>query len=71
MTKYNVETVAEIVKAQTDNKGSVNTVKVVEKIGQFFPQAVQFFSEKDLSGKDESSVTAYLSAVVEEVFKKF
>eukprot|EP00526_Cylindrotheca_closterium_P002552 CAMPEP_0113605646 /NCGR_PEP_ID=MMETSP0017_2-20120614/2439_1 /TAXON_ID=2856 /ORGANISM="Cylindrotheca closterium" /LENGTH=927 /DNA_ID=CAMNT_0000514151 /DNA_START=221 /DNA_END=3004 /DNA_ORIENTATION=+ /assembly_acc=CAM_ASM_000147 len=68
MAEYNLETVSDIVKAQTDGSGSVDTAKVTEKIGQFFPQAAQFFDEKALSGKDQGSVTAYLSAVIEEVF---
>ncbi|KAL3945282.1 MAG: hypothetical protein SGBAC_000630 [Bacillariaceae sp.] len=68
IAKYNMETVADIVKAQTDANGSVDTAKVTEKIGQFFPAAAQFFDEKALSGKDQDKATAYLSAVIEEVF---
>ncbi|CAJ1966772.1 unnamed protein product [Cylindrotheca closterium] len=68
IAKYNVDTVSDIVKAQTASSGSVNAAKVTEKIGQFFPPASQFFDEKALSGKDQDSATAYLSAVIEEIF---
>ena len=36
MKEYDEQTVADIVKAQTAEDGSVNVAKVVEKIGQFF-----------------------------------
>jgi len=69
VTKFNAETVADIVKAQTGDDGSVDTAKVVEKAVQFFPQAAQFIEENALGGKDQETTTAYISAVVEEIFK--
>merc|ERR1712159_787169 len=47
MKKYNEETVASIVKAQTGNDGAVNVEKVIEKISQFFPAVVPFLQDID------------------------
>jgi preprotein translocase subunit SecA len=69
MKKYNEETVAEIVKAQTDKKGAVNVSKVLEKIEQFFPPVASVISESDLAGLDSEGVTTFISVAVDEVFE--
>jgi len=68
MKKYNEETVAEIVKAQTDEQGAVDVSKVLEKIGQFFPPVASVVSECDLSGLDSEGVISFISVAVDEVF---
>lgn len=68
--EYNKQTIADIVKAQTSDDGSVNVEKVMEKIGQFFPQAAQFVSEGDLAGADQEGVEAFVSVAVDEVFRQ-
>jgi len=69
MNRYNTETVADIVKGQTDEDGAVNIDKVVEKIGQFFPPVADVVDAGDLSGLDQEGVTAFVSVAVDEVFK--
>ena len=61
-------TVADIVKGQTDDNGSVNVEKLVEKIGQFFPLAAAVVTEADLNGLAPADATKYLQVVVDEVF---
>ena len=68
MKKYNEETVAEIVNAQTNEKSAVDVSKVMEKIAQFFPPVASVVSESDLSGLDSKGVTSFLSVAVDEVF---
>jgi preprotein translocase subunit SecA len=68
MRKYNEETLADIVKAQTGDDGMVNVDKVIEKIKQFFPQAAEFVESKALEGQDQNGVTQYLSVVIDEIF---
>ena len=67
--EFNKKTVEDIVKAQTDENGVVNVAKVLEKIGQFFPQVVPLISDDDLSGLDEDGVGSFISLAVDEVFK--
>ena len=67
--QYNKDTVADIVKGQTDEKGVVNIDKVLEKIGQFFPPVANVIDASDLSGLDQDAVTAFVSVAVDEVFK--
>jgi len=69
-SEYNKQTVADIVKAQTDEEGSVNVEKVLEKIGQFFPPAAPFITTGDLAGVDQEGVEAFINVAVEEVFKQ-
>ena len=66
--EYNKRTVADIVKAQTSEDGSVNVEKVMEKIGQFFPPAAPFVTAADLAGQDQEGVEAFISVAVDEVF---
>ena len=68
MKEYNEQTVADIVKAQTAEDGSVNVAKVVEKIGQFFPPIAPLVTEGDLKSLDSNSVSKYISVAVDEVF---
>jgi preprotein translocase subunit SecA len=68
MKKYNEETVAELVNAQTDEQGVVNVAKVMEKISQFFPPVASVLSESDLSGLDSQGVISFISVAVDEVF---
>ena len=66
--KYNEQTVADIVKAQTSEKDGVNVDKVIEKIGQFFPLVAPVVDKKDLEGLNSEAVTTFLTVAVEEVF---
>jgi len=65
---FNEETVAAIVKAQSED-GTVNVEKVLEKIGQFFPSVGPVVTAGDLAGLDEAGVKAFLTVAVDEVFK--
>jgi len=69
MQKYNEQTVAEIVAAQASEDGSVDTSKVLEKIGQFFPSVQPLVREDDIAGQDAETVKAFLNVAVDEVFK--
>jgi preprotein translocase subunit SecA len=68
MKKYNDETIAEIVKAQTGEDGSVNVPKVLEKMGQFFPPVASVVSERDLSELNADGIVAFLAVASDEVF---
>jgi len=68
MKKYNEDTIADIVKAQTDKDGKVNSEKVLEKICQFFPAATLVVTKDDLVGLDETAAVKFLSIAVEELF---
>ena len=68
LKKYNEQTVAEIVKAQTDENGSVNVAMVLEKTFQFFPLVQPLVRESDLAGQDQKTVTAFITVAVDEVF---
>ena len=68
MRKYNDQTVAEIVTAQTGEGGVVNVSKVMERIGQFFPPVKSLVVEGDLAGKDSETMQAFLTIAVDEVF---
>ncbi|KAL7536953.1 hypothetical protein ACHAWF_005609, partial [Thalassiosira exigua] len=67
MDRYNKETVADIVKAQTEEDGTVKVDKVLEKIGQFFPSVLPVLTASDLSGSQEE-VVSFLNVAVEEIF---
>lgn len=66
--KYNSDTVKDIVKAQTTDNGAVNTEKVLEKIGQFFPQVAPLVTPSDLDGMDQEGVETFISVAVDEIF---
>ena len=68
MDKYNKDTVADIVKAQTNEDDTVKVDKVIEKIGQFFPSVVPVISADDLSGLKQEEVITFLNVAVEEIF---
>ncbi len=68
MTKYNIATVAEIVKAQTGSDGNVAADKVMEKISQFFPPVALVLKESDLVGMNQEKLTNYLTVAVDELF---
>jgi preprotein translocase subunit SecA len=69
MDEYNKQTIADIVKAQTNEEdGSVNVDKVMEKVGQFFPSVLPVISKDDLGTKQEQ-VVSFLNVAVEEIFK--
>ena len=70
MKIYNEQTVAEIVEAQKSEDGSVNTSKVLEKIGQYFPPVQPIVSEDDVAGRDVESMKTFLNVAVDEVFKR-
>lgn len=66
--QYNKKTVADIVKGQTGDDGSVNVDEVIEKIAQFFPLAATFVEKSALGGQDQGGVEQYLNVVIEEIF---
>lgn len=69
MDEYNKQTIADIVKAQTNEEdGSVDVDKVMEKVGQFFPSVLPVISKDDLGTKQEQ-VVSFLNVAVEEIFK--
>ena len=68
MKKYNADTIADIVKAQTREDGKVKVEKVIEKMSQFFPQADPFIEAGSLEGKDSGAVTEFLSVIIDEIF---
>lgn len=68
MDEYNKETVADIVKAQTDEDGSVKVDKVLEKISQFFPSVLPVITVGDIAGSKPEEVISFLNVAVEEIF---
>jgi len=66
--KFNTDTVKEIVNAQTSDDGYVNIEKVLEKIGQFFPQVAPLVTSPDLEGLDQNGIETFVSVAVDEVF---
>eukprot|EP00585_Thalassiosira_rotula_P006595 CAMPEP_0196134188 /NCGR_PEP_ID=MMETSP0910-20130528/3146_1 /TAXON_ID=49265 /ORGANISM="Thalassiosira rotula, Strain GSO102" /LENGTH=999 /DNA_ID=CAMNT_0041394035 /DNA_START=145 /DNA_END=3144 /DNA_ORIENTATION=+ len=69
MEEYNRDTVADIVKAQINEDGSVKVDTVLEKIGQFFPSVMPVVQAGDLAGLKEEDVVSFLNVAVDEVFK--
>jgi preprotein translocase subunit SecA len=69
MTQYHEQTVADIVKAQTGDDGSINVDKVMEKISQFFSAVGSVLQKSDLEGKDQAEVTAFVTVAVDEIFR--
>ena len=65
---YNEQTVADIVKAQTNEKGEVKISKVLEKIGQFFPSVQPLLQEEDLAGNNQETIAKFITVAVNEVF---
>ena len=70
MKQYNEQTVADVVKGQTGDDGSMHLVKLLGKIAQFFPPVQSLVSESDLAGMDAEAVTSFLTVAVEEAFNK-
>jgi preprotein translocase subunit SecA len=68
MKDYNEQTVREIVKAQTGDKGSVNVEKVVTKICQFFPLLTSTVSESEFNGRNAEDITSILISAVDKAF---
>jgi preprotein translocase subunit SecA len=66
--KYNKDTVADIVRAQTNEDGTVKVEKVMEKIGQFFPSVLPVISADDITGSKQEEVITFLNVAVEEIF---
>ena len=69
MEGYNEQTVADIVKAQANNDGSVKIDKVLEKIGQFFPSVLPVITADDITGMKQEEVVSFLNVAVDEIFK--
>ena len=69
MEEYNKQTVADIVKAQANDDGSVKVDKVLEKIGQFFPSVLPVVAADDIPGMKQDDVVSFLNVAVDEVFK--
>jgi preprotein translocase subunit SecA len=69
MDEYNRETVSDIVKAQTNEDGSVGVDKVLEKIGQFFPSVLPVVTADDIADLKQDQVISFLNVAVEEIFK--
>mmetsp|Transcript_26199 Transcript_26199/g.55218 ORF Transcript_26199/g.55218 Transcript_26199/m.55218 type:complete len:1005 (+) Transcript_26199:58-3072(+) len=69
MDEYNKQTVTDIVKAQTNDDGSVKVENVLEKIGQFFPSVLPVISAEDIAGFNQEETISFLNVAVEEIFK--
>eukprot|EP00579_Thalassiosira_antarctica_P005773 CAMPEP_0201889224 /NCGR_PEP_ID=MMETSP0902-20130614/29459_1 /ASSEMBLY_ACC=CAM_ASM_000551 /TAXON_ID=420261 /ORGANISM="Thalassiosira antarctica, Strain CCMP982" /LENGTH=1012 /DNA_ID=CAMNT_0048419727 /DNA_START=53 /DNA_END=3091 /DNA_ORIENTATION=+ len=70
MEEYNLQTVTDIVKGQTDEDGgSVNVDKVLEKIGQFFPSVLPVVTVDDIANMKQEEVISFLNVAVDEIFK--
>ena len=69
MNDYNKETVSDIVRAQTNEDGTVKLDKVLEKIGQFFPSVLPVITLDDLAGLKQDDIIAFLNVAVDEIFK--
>jgi preprotein translocase subunit SecA len=70
MKKYNKQTVADIIKAQTSKDGTINVDKVLEKIGLFFPPVAPLVRKEDIAGLDRENLTNFLTVAADEVFSK-
>lgn len=68
MKSYNRQTVSDIVQVQTNEDGSVNVERIIEKISQFFPSAALKITKDALTGKKSEQVESLIGAVVDEVF---
>jgi preprotein translocase subunit SecA len=68
MMEYNKETVASIVKGQTNEKGQVNIDKVLEKVLQFFPHVSAPLGKVELDPNDGAGMTSVLVTTVNQVF---
>lgn len=68
MRRYNEQTVAEMVKAQTSTDGTVDIEKLLEKVQQFFPSVRSVVEVGDLFGKDSEAINSYLCVAVDEMF---
>lgn len=66
--KYNKETVADIVKAQMNEDGSIKAEVLMEKIGQFFPSVLPVVTVDDIAGLQQEEVVTFLNVAVEEIF---
>jgi len=66
---YNKQTVADIVKAQVNEDGSVKVDKVIEKIGQFFPAVLPVVNADDIANLKEEGVISFLNVAVDEIFQ--
>ena len=66
---YNKQTVADIVKAQVNEDGSVKVDKVIEKIGQFFPAVLPVVTADDIANLKEEGVISFLNVAVDEIFQ--
>ena len=69
ISKYNTETIEEIVTAQTDENGVVDTPKVLEKTTQFFPSLASVMTVEDIADFDASATTKYITVAVDELFQ--
>ncbi|KAL9182091.1 hypothetical protein ACHAXT_012434 [Thalassiosira profunda] len=67
MKEYNEQTVADIVKAQVNEDGTVRADKVLEKIEQFFPSVRPVVTADDIAGSEEEALR-FLTVAVEEMF---
>lgn len=68
MKEYNAQTVQELVKAQTGDKGAVDVAKVVTKFGQFFPPLQSVVKEGDFTGLSADDISKALTTAVDNVF---
>lgn len=65
---YNRQTVADIVKAQANEDGTVKVDKVLEKVGQFFPSVLPVVAAEDIADSKVEEVIKFLDVAVEEIF---
>jgi preprotein translocase subunit SecA len=68
MQAYNEQTVAELVHAQSDEDGTVNTAKLLEKYFQFFPSTRPVVSEIDFAEKNAEDLKSMLTSIVDKIF---
>lgn len=68
--QYHEDSVRDIVKAQVNSKGEVDTTKIFEKIVQFFPPVANILTAEDLQQykNNADSIQSYLNLSIDELF---
>merc|ERR1712127_332219 len=69
MKGYNEETVTDIVRAQTNEDGTVKANEVLEKVGQFFPSVLPVVQAEDIAELKDEDVISFINVAVDEIFK--
>lgn len=68
--QYHEDSVRDIVQAQVNSKGEVDTTKIFEKIVQFFPPVANILTAEDLQQykNNADSIQSYLNLSIDELF---